>query len=137
MKKIICIIIFIGLLIGGYFTYKKLTEEKVKKLIPEETAINVDKIYMYGPHLNIEGSNLPAEELSLILYNGEFINIPIIKKDDNTFVTANYVNEGLFLDTLENGVYYLFLENKEIINDKETKKYYTLNNITNYKETVY
>ena len=137
MKKIICIILILALGVSGYFIYNKLTNNKIKKLTIEETIIDINKIYMYGPHLNLEGSNLPYEELSLVLYNGDFINIPIIKDDNNSFTTSKYVNEGIFLDNLENGTYFLFLENKETINNKEINKYYSLNNSTEYKETIY
>ena len=137
MKKILWIIVILILCLIGYFTYNKLTENRIKKLTIEEQVINIDKVYMYGPHLNFEGSNIPEEELSLILYNGEFINIPIIKKDNNTFITSNTVNEGIFLDNLENNNYFLFLESITKEQEKEIKKYYSLNNVSEYPETIY
>ncbi len=136
MKKFFAFIFIIMLGVGGYFAYKYYTQEKVKRLKIEETVVDIDKIYMYGPHLNFEGSNLPEEDLDLIMYNGEFINIPIIK-NDNTFKTSEYVNFGILLDKLENDIYYLFLRNTTIENDKETNKYYSINNNSEYKETIY
>ena len=114
-------------------------------------AINiflVKKEYLiYRTHLNIEISlnisDSNFEEIYLTLYNGEFKNIEINYEDDGNLLTFNLsdeVNNGLYLEDIARGDYYMFIkaiyENKD---DPENKieKYYALNNKTEYKDTEY
>ena len=60
MKKILWIIVILILCLIGYFTYNKLTENRIKKLTIEEQVINIDKVYMYGPHLNFDELNMKS-----------------------------------------------------------------------------
>lgn len=133
MKKILLILLIAFLAFTGFLLLNN--KKEIKKLELEDTVIDINKIYIYGTHLNIEGTNLPSEELELVLYNGNFLSYEITKIDSN-FSISEYVNNGLYLDKLENGSYYLFLRNT--VNEENNEyKYYALKNNTEYKETNY
>ena len=148
MKKIILIIVVAIIAVGGYFGYKYFFSEKgIPVLETEEEKVNITKYYVYGTHLNMEGSlnigDSNFEEIYLTLYNGEFKNIEINYEDDGNLLTFNLsdeVNNGLYLEDIARGDYYMFIkaiyENKE---DPENKieKYYVLDNKTEYSNTEY
>lgn len=137
MKKLLLFIICLLVGVGIYYVYGTYAKEKVPLLTVEEQVISVDKLYTYGTHLNIVGSNIPYEELDLVLYDGEFISVQI-NKVDNSFNLSNYINDGLYLDKLEDGYYYLFLRSSVASSDGDINyKYYSLKNNTSYEETVY
>ena len=133
MKKLLLILLIAFLAFTGFLLLND--KKEIKKLELENTVIDINKMYIYGTHLNMEGSNLPDEELDLILYNGNFLSYNITKTDSN-FSISEYVNDGLYLEKIENGNYYMFLRNT-IDEEKNEYKYYALNNNTEYKETVY
>ena len=83
------------------------------------------------------------EKVVLALYNGEEKEFDVnIEEDTNgiKFNTSEYLNDGMYIDDLEKGIYYLFLrfdykdEEKE---DNIISKYYVLNNDTSYDSLVY
>ena len=135
MKKILLIISIIILGVGTYLTVNYY-QNKIPVLSIEDQVISIDKLYTYGTHLNIEGTNLPEGTLDLVLYNGEFISIPL-NITNTSFNLSNQVNNGYYLDELPIGKYYLFVRNT--INDAENTNYYyySLKNNTNYPETTY
>ena len=52
-------------------------------------------------------------DICLTLYNGEDHDIEIISSDDGTridFYFSEYINDGLYLDNIGRGNYYLFLK---------------------------
>lgn len=137
MKKILLFIICLLVGVGIYYIYGTYSKNSVPKLEIEEHVVNVDKLYTYGTHLNIIGSNIPNEDLDLVLYNGEFISINI-NITGNSFNISDYINDGFYLDNLENGYYNLFLRSTSF--DEEGNniyKYYPLNNNTGYDKTIY
>ena len=149
MKKFLCIIIvFIIILFGGYYVYTNYYSKSIPKIDVEEQSVNVTEYYIYGNHLNIRGelkiSNTDYKSISLVLYDGDEkkYNIEDEIDDDGTikFCTSEYINEGMYIDNLDKGRYYLFLkvtyDNKED-KDKPIYKYYILKNKTDYKETIY
>lgn len=137
MKKFLFLIIFIVLGISVYFIYNEYNNKEVPVLNMEEHIISVDKLYTYGTHLNILGSNVPSEDLELVLYDGEFIPLRI-NVSNNLFNISNFVNDGFYLDNLSNGYYYLFLRSTSYDEDGNVQyKYYPLKNNTEYENTVY
>lgn len=146
MKKligIICLLVVLGF--GGYFVYINYFVDK--GIVPEEEIVNVSEYYVYGNHLNIKGSleieDMTYESIFLNLYNGNDNDIEIFSSNDGTkidFYFSEYINDGFYLDDLEEGVHYLFLKLIYENPDDEEKpivKYYKLSNDTEYKETVY
>lgn len=135
MKKLLLLTLLLFLGFSGYIIYDNYFKEKIPVLEIEEQIININTLYTYGTHLNIEGSNLPNEELELVLYNGEFIPVKI-NIENGKFKISEFVNDGLYLDDISIGNYYLFLRHK-YQEETEKYKYYPLKNLTEYQETTY
>lgn len=137
MKKFLLVILILLLGFGGYLLYINKFKEKIPKLEIQEETINIDELYIYGTHLNLHGNTVQGDGLQLVLYNGEFKEISININDDE-FNLSDKVNDGLYLEDIARGDYYLFLRTKETSDDdKVNYKYYALKNNTNYKETTY
>ena len=137
MKKFLLVILVLLLGFGGYLLYTNKFKEKVPKLEIQEETINIDELYVYGTHLNLHGNTVHGDGLQLVLYNGEFKEISININDDE-FNLSDKVNDGLYLEDIARGDYYLFLRTKETSDDdKVNYKYYALKNNTDYKETTY
>ncbi|MGM9881424.1 MAG: N-acetylmuramoyl-L-alanine amidase [Bacilli bacterium] len=148
MKKII--ITFILLLIItllGYFTYVNYIKDKISKIKPEDEVVDITEYYIYGNHLNIKGniklSNKNYQSIVLNMHGIEDKDIELKIEEESSkinFYVSETLNEGIYLDDLPRGIYYLFLkityENSENP-EKELVKYYTLKNNTDYKETSY
>lgn len=136
MKKFLLVLLILFLGFTGYVMYDSEFKEKIPVLDVEEQVVNIDEIYIYGTHLNIRGSMVDDSNLDLVLYNGEFKEVDINLINDG-FNLSNYVNDGLYLDDIPLGEYYLFLRSKETIDEKVLYKYYALKNNTEYEDTVY
>ena len=92
----------------------EVPEEGVPVLEIESQAATVDELYTYGTHLNISGT-LPAAAVQgegvttdLVLYNGDFISVPLIL-DGNSFTLSEEYNNGLYLETIERDTYKMFI----------------------------
>lgn len=146
MKKLIIFLITLIVLgFAGYFIYVNYIDNQ--KIVPEEERVSISEYYIYGDHLNIKGSlsidDMNYQKISLNLYNGEDKEFDILSTSDGTkieFSLSETINDGLYIDNLDRGTYYLFLkltyeneENKE----KPIIKYYALDNTTTYKESIY
>lgn len=160
MKKFIIIVILIAIVSGGYVAYVEFFQNKEEPLIAELEKVEINEYYIYGTTMNMKGSltveNLNFEEIDLVLYNKDlklgkkeskekrFTSIPIkYEQNENTinFTLSDTINEGMYLDNIEKSNYTMFIRttHKEVIEEEEkiTYKYYSLNNITDYKETTY
>lgn len=158
MKKFLIIIGVLFLIFCGFLIFDNFNTFKVPVLEIEEEKVNIDELYIYGTHLNIEGSYNFIDDAELVLYNGEFIvynlnyasdgngaganfNDLISSKDADGVVRyfnlSDYVNDGVYLDDIPKGDYYLFLRTKYMEDDEEKYKYYALVNNTEYEETTY
>ena len=90
-------------------------EEGIAQLEVSDQKASVEKLYTYGTHLNMQGT-LPAEavtlaaecKVDLVLYNGDFISVPIII-DEGTFTLSEEYNGGLYLDTIARDTYTMFI----------------------------
>ena len=147
MKKIIKTIFFL-VLIGfiGYFIYINYINVIPKKDIEKEYG-NITEYFVYGNHFNIKGElsikDKTYKEVGLVLYNGKDKSIKLDSEViDNKIVfnTSEYINEGIYLDDIDNGAYYLFL--RLSYNDSDDKKdttykYYALKNKTKYDDITY
>lgn len=134
MKKILFLLLILLLGFGGYILYTNHTG--IPDLKIEDNVVDIDELYIYGTHLNMHGKN-SNDIKDLVLYNGDFTQVAINFTDDG-FNLSNEVNNGLYLDSIPRGKYYLFL--RSITKDKNNNdvyKYYAINNKTNYKTTTY
>lgn len=137
MKKFLLIILILLMGFGGYLLYESKFKEKVPKLEIQEEVINIDELYIYGTHLNLHGNTVKGNGLQLVLYNGEFKEVSININNDE-FNLSDKVNEGMYLNEIPRGEYFLFLRSKETNENEDISyKYYSLKNNTDYKETVY
>lgn len=137
MKKMLLILLILLLFFGGYIIYDSKFKDKIPILSIEDEVINIDEIYIYGTHLNLHGNIVDGDDLQLVLYDGEFIEFDINEIEDG-FNLSDYVNSGLYLEDIPRGNYFMFLRDKFVDDDgNEQYKYYSLNNISDYEETVY
>ena len=137
MKKMLLILLILLLFFGGYIIYDSKFKDKIPILSIEDEVINIDEIYIYGTHLNLHGNIVDGDDLQLVLYDGEFIEFDINEIEDG-FNLSDYVNSGLYLEDIPRGNYFMFLRDKFVDDDgNEQYKYYSLKNISDYKETVY
>lgn len=137
MKKLLLFLLILLLGFGGYILYDTYIANRIVKLDVEEEVINLDEIYVYGTHLNMHGNKVNDSNLDLVLYNGEFLNYDIIL-DDSGFTFSNYINDGVKLDDIPVGEYYMFIRSSsKDDNDNDVYRYYTINNNTKYKDITY
>lgn len=136
MKKLLIIILILFLGFAGYIIYDHYKSSKIPVLTLEKSQVSIDNVYTYGTHLNLEGSNLPTGNLDLVLYNGNFISIPLNITNSN-FNLSDQVNDGYYLEELPIGKYYLFIRNTINENETTSYQYYSLKNNSNYQETTY
>jgi len=143
MKKLRIAFLFILLIIIFATTFYFYKEKEMKNFLTsiEEEKINVDKYYIYGNHLNIEGSinkkfsNIKNVKL-ILKSNLEEIeyDIKYDLKNNSNFYISKYINKGINLEQLNNNKFYILLKFIYKNNDIE---YYGLKNNTNYKKTTY
>ena len=136
MKKFLCVLGVLILIFCGALIYSKLLESNIPSLTVEEETIKIDSIHIYGTHLNMSGNLNLTENMDLVLYDGEFMIYPI-NIVDGKFNLSEYLNDGIYLDNIDIGKYYMFLREKYIEDEKEKYRYYSLENTTEYEETVY
>lgn len=127
----VCLLIFCGALI-----YNKNFSKRIPPLIVEEETIKVDSLYVYGTHLNFSGDYTLSENTDLVLYDGEFKSYEL-NLNDGRFNLSDFLNDGVYLDEIDTGRYYMFLREKYIEEEEEKYRYYSLENTTEYKETIY
>ena len=137
MKKFLIVLLILFLGFGGYILYTNYFDKAIPKLQLEEEIINIDSLTIYGTHLNIHGNLVNDENLDLVLYNGEFRSYKI-NKDTDGFNLSEFINDGMYLETIPVGTYYLYLRSSHKDDkNKDVFKYYGLKNVTGYKETTY
>ena len=137
MKKFLFVLLILLLGFGGYLLYDNYFNKGIPKLDVEEEVINIDNLFIYGTYLNMHGNLVSDSNLELVLYNGEFLEYKI-NSLNNEFNMSDNINDGLYLEDIPVGTYYLFLRSSSKDDkDNDIYKYYTLNNTTEYKETTY
>ena len=136
MKKFLMVLGIIFLIFSGFVVYDTYFYEKVPVLTVEEEKVAISKIYIYGTHLNMEGNYTFNNSIDFVLYNGEFKSYEI-NYSNGSFSLSELLNDGVYLDDIPCGDYYLFFREKYIEDDEEKFRYYALNNDTNYQETTY
>ena len=137
MKKLLSLLFIMLIAFGGYILYDNYLTSKIPKLTIEESAVNVDKMFIYGTHFNLSGSLVDDTDLDLVLYNGDFYDY-VINNKINSFNLSDNVNEGINLENIPLGKYYVFLRgHSKDDNDKDIYRYYALKNDTIYPSMTY
>lgn len=138
-KKILLLIIII--LIIAFLVFKLIKPEK-EYIIKTDKDATIDEIYVYGNHLNLNGTidihltNENINKMNLLFYATEEIRVPLSYKvtDENIyFEIADKLNNGYLYDNLNIDNYNIYIET---ITD-ETTEYYNLKNNTKYETTEY
>ena len=143
MKKLFVLILVVFLIVGTLVVTKISFKKNTLLEQTEENNFDLNEITIFGTHLNMSGClNLElTDTLSLVLKNNdEEINIDSTfnNKDGQTcFNLSNKNNGGIFLEELKNGDYMLLVKQTIKNNDKETYKYYSIKNNTDYKNLEY
>ena len=137
MKKVLLFLFILLLAFGGYLLYDNYFNKGIPKLDVEEEKIDIDKLYIYGTHLNLNGKLVSDVNLDLVLYNGDFKSYKI-NGTDSSFNLSDNINDGIDLENIPVGKYYVFLRStSKDEEDNDVYRYYVLNNTTSYKETTY
>ena len=135
MKKILLFIILIS--IGVTIFYFNKTKEFYKFLNSlEKETIEINDYYIYGTHLNIEGTltdDLIDKDVKLLLKSNKNELKYEINIDDLSFNLSELKNEGINLENIPEGKYYLLLSYQ----DDEEPVYYGLKDTTKYHNTYY
>ncbi len=126
---------------------KKL--ESIFKDIDELNYAVMDKYTIYGTHLNIGGyitndafENINIEGLNLVVKNIDNEEKTYALKygiDDEKikFTLSENINEGINLEEISNGEYYIFINVYGKYNEKVVSKYFSISNNTQYSNIEY
>lgn len=140
MKYLLSTLAIFLMIFTGLFIYNMQVNNNFNKIIVEDDSVIIDKYYIYGVHLNIEGkfNNYNEESMDLVLYDGNtFKKIDSIY-DKGIIKLSNNINDGLYLDAIDSGKYYLFLRSSSVNKEGNTEyKYYSVKNNTKYDSTTY
>lgn len=140
MKYFLSILAVLLIIFTGYVIYSVNVDNSFNKIVIEEDKVILDKYYIYGVHLNIEGKfNIDDNSSSdIVLYNGKnFMTVDYTYRDGIISFSDN-INDGLYLDSLNTGKYYLFLRIGNIDEEGIVKyKYYAIRNNTSYDDVTY
>ena len=144
MKKFLILLSILLALFIAFIVYDTIKNEKIPKLKIEEDVVSINEIYIYGTHLNMEGSYNFSDNAEFVLYNGDFYPYDInILNDENSslFNFSKHINDGIYLDDIPVGKYYMFLRVKDnsvtFESEEERWKYYSLKNTSDYQNTSY
>lgn len=149
MKKIIIFLITLAIIgVGGYYYYNNVYLPSLKPTIEvEKNKVTINKYYIYGTHLNIEGNikkiNAKFKDIDLIFWNtktGEIKNYEInYNKNINAvdFNISDEINNGIYLESIKKGNYQLYLRFTYEEDKTKSYKYYPLDNQTDYEKTTY
>lgn len=135
--------ILVCLLITVSYLYNKEQKRKILSSIENE-IIEVNDYYLYGTHFNLEGkikgistTNIKDVKFTLIDFSENEKEYEVIYKIDGNELevkTSKLINEGLYLEDIKSGEYFLFLKIKY---SNDEIKYYSMKNNTNYEDLEY
>ena len=140
-SKINIILIFLFLIITGYYVFKDSFSKKNSEFLfldQIEEKAEITKFTIYGRFFNLEGNiNQEVDNLILVFKNDDVENEynlnTEIKNQKTYFQTTTLINEGINLEDIIEDEYIILL--KTISNNE--KKYYTLTNKTEYSNLEY
>ena len=136
--KIVFILLF--LIIIGAILFYLINKEVFLSKINYDLSGNITYYDRYGIHINFKGDFKLDNGYSnpiLVLSNGidEFTIDWNIQNNGNdySFETSKYINDGINLEKLKNGTYYLLIK----VDSAEENEYFPLINKTNYNDITY
>ena len=133
-------------------TQEAINEEKIRNIFEnvQTEYVYLDKYTIYGNHLNLGG----YVKNEFINTSEKIDNVCLVLKDINNndteynleyeldgeniiFELSKNINEGIDLEKILEGNYYVFLRVTISENENITFKYYSIENQTDYKENEY
>lgn len=136
--KIVFILLF--LIIIGAILFYLINKEFFLSKINYDMSGNITYYDRYGIHINFKGDfklDNGYSNPTLVLSNGtdEFTIDWNIQNNGNdySFETSKYINDGINLEKLKNGTYYLLIK----VDSAEKNEYFPLINKTNYNDITY
>ena len=136
--KIVFILLF--LIIIGAILFYLINKEVFLSKINYDMSGNITYYDRYGIHINFKGDfklDNGYSNPTLVLSNGtnEFTIDWNIQNNGNdySFETSKYINDGINLEKLKNGTYYLLIK----VDSAEENEYFPLINKTNYNDITY
>lgn len=142
IKLFFALLIIVAILIGIFvFTRKDI---EFLKNIDYKNGGDITYYDIYGIHMNFNGVFELSDDFSnpkLVLANGNKENVIDWKLDNDgnsySFETSNYINDGINLESLDTGTYYLLIKAETKENDETVYKYFPLTNTTEYDNLTY
>jgi len=135
--------ILVGIFIGVSYLYSKEQKRKILANIEKE-IVEINNYYLYGTHFNVEGkikqiSTNSIKDVKFTLVDiseneKEYEAIYEIAGNELAVKTSKLINEGLYLEDIKSGEYFLFLKIKY---SNDEIKYYSMKNNTNYEDLEY
>ena len=133
MKKFV--FIFFIICCGLFFIFHK--HKTIYSLLDdiESGYVDIDKYYIYGTHLNIEGkTNYFNSENSKLVLKSLKNEIEIdFNYDEGNFSISDYINDGIYLDAIPIDTYLVFFK----VSSGDDVKYYSVVNNTDYNDIDY
>ncbi len=157
LKIILNIVLIVSIMVLLAFIYsRKLSNEEIVKkdiledlyndVVPYEFAY-LNLYTIYGNHLNVNGvlnnkDNLEVKNMKIILKDYEEKSIEYdLNYDFNdnkyNFYLSKNINEGIDLEKIENGKYFVLLKVEYSLNDELIDKIYTIKNNSDYSQNEY
>ena len=135
--------ILVGIFIGVSYLYSKEQKRKILANIEKE-IVEINNHYLYGTHFNVDGkikqiSTNSIKDVKFTLVDiseneKEYEAIYEIDGNELAVKTSKLINEGLYLEDIKSGEYFLFLKIKY---SNDEIKYYSMKNNTNYEDLEY
>ena len=142
IKLFFALLIIVAILIG-FFVFTRKDIEFLKN-IDYKNSGDITYYDIYGIHMNFNGVFELSDDFSnpkLVLANGNKENVIDWKLDNDgnsySFETSNYINDGINLESLDTGTYYLLIKAETKENDETVYKYFPLTNATEYDDLTY
>ena len=139
MNKRNIFIILVVVIVLIFIFYRFVFGDIIPKIEVMDSKVSINNLYIYGTSFNIEGviPNVDYDDMDIVLYNGKFYDYDI-EIDNNMFSFSYYINDGLYLEEINKGKYYMFLR---VCNKNEDGEcgysYYVLDNKSGYDESIY
>lgn len=132
MKKFVVFLVIFVFILFLFFS-RKDTYELLNNI--ESDYVSVDKYFIYGNHLNIEGSIdiTDFDDIKLAFKNLKNELEFDVNYTDGKFSTSDLINDGIYLDNIPIYDYLVFLK----VTYGDDIKYYSLVNNTNYDDISY
>lgn len=149
LSFILLIMIFVGIVLGVSLAFKNRnseTDESIKNIFSkvQSKQAEVIEFFSYGTSLNIKckisGISKDNYESSRIIisdglnFEKEY-KLTTSFEENSLIITSNYINDGINLECLDSGKYYIMLRLK--LNNSSFHKYYLLKNSSNYENLEY